>query len=207
MRGGDHDRDATLRRYAACVASSPHNLVSRRARGELLERHIPESVALADLVPAGTRRLLDLGTGGGLPGFVIAVRRPEIEVHLLDASTKKTSFLRDLARELEVPVHVHTGRAAELIDGELRGSFDVVTARAVAALVDLVPMAEPFLGEDGVLMAVKGARWEAEVRESAVVREQYAMDLVDHPVPGSPDPDPGSPPRVVTLRRRRIEPV
>ena len=205
MFGGDPDLDTILGFYAEHLASSPHNLVSRRARGELHQRHIPESLALADLVPAGVRRLLDLGTGGGLPGFVIAVRRPEIEVHLLDASTKKTTFLRDLARELGVPVHVHTGRAEELAVGELRRGFDVVTARAVAALAELIPMAEPFLGEAGVLMAVKGARWEAEVQHAAAARERWAMEVIDHPEPGAPDPEPGSPPRVVTLRRRRIE--
>jgi 16S rRNA (guanine527-N7)-methyltransferase len=69
-------QDAVLTRFAELVASSPHNLVSRRAREELRTRHIPECVALATLLPTGTRRLLDVGSGGGFPGLVIASSVP-----------------------------------------------------------------------------------------------------------------------------------
>jgi 16S rRNA (guanine527-N7)-methyltransferase len=160
-------QDAVLARFAELVAASPHNLVSKRAREELRTRHIPECVALASLLPTGTRRLLDVGSGGGFPGLVIAVVRPELDVHLLDSTAKKAAFLRDAAEELELTnVTVHTGRAEELARGPLGGAFDVVTARAVAALDRLLGWTVPFLTPDGVLYAVKGERWREELERA-----------------------------------------
>jgi 16S rRNA (guanine527-N7)-methyltransferase len=161
------DQDAALRRFAELVAASPHNLVSKRAREELRTRHIPECVALASLLPSGTRRLLDVGSGGGFPGLVIAIVRPELEVHLLDSTAKKTTFLRETADELGLDnVAVHTGRAEELARGSLGGSFDVVTARAVAALDRLLAWTVPYLTPEGVLYAVKGERWREELEQA-----------------------------------------
>jgi 16S rRNA (guanine527-N7)-methyltransferase len=155
--------EATLERFAALVAASPHNLVSRSARAELLSRHVPESVALARLLPAGALRLLDIGSGGGFPGIVIAAVRPDIDVHLMDATAKKTTFLAEAAASLGLRVEVHTGRAEALRNGPLVGSFDVVTARAVAPIARLLPLALPFLRPTGVLYAVKGDRWREEL--------------------------------------------
>jgi 16S rRNA (guanine527-N7)-methyltransferase len=152
-----------LERFAQLVAASPHNLVSRAAREELSTRHVPEASAVAALLPRGPGRLLDVGSGGGFPGMVIAIVRPELEVHLLDATAKKTAFLRAAARELEIPVTVHTGRAEELVRTELAGSFDLVTARAVAPLDRLLPWTIPFLRPGGVLCAIKGERWQEEL--------------------------------------------
>jgi 16S rRNA (guanine527-N7)-methyltransferase len=157
-----------LERFAELVAASPHNLVSKRAREELRTRHIPECIALASLLPSGTRRLLDVGSGGGFPGLVIAIARPDIDVHLLDSTAKKTTFLRATADELGLAnVTVHTGRAEELARGELGGTFDVVTARAVAALARLLAWTLPFLGPEGVLYAVKGERWQEELEDAS----------------------------------------
>jgi 16S rRNA (guanine527-N7)-methyltransferase len=158
---------AALERFAALVASSPHNLVSRRARAELSTRHVPECVALAGLLPAGPARLLDVGSGGGFPGIVIAITRPELEVHLLDSTAKKTEFLAETVHELGLGnVTVHTGRAEELARGELRSSFDLITARAVAALDRLLAWTVPFLAPEGVLYAVKGERWRDELERA-----------------------------------------
>jgi 16S rRNA (guanine527-N7)-methyltransferase len=160
-------QDAALARFAELVAASPHNLVSKRAREELRTRHVPECVALASLLPTGTRRLLDVGSGGGFPGLVIAIVRPELEVHLLDSTAKKATFLREAGDELGLDnVTVHTGRAEELARGPLGGSFDVVTARAVAALDRLLAWTVPFLTPEGVLYAVKGERWREELAQA-----------------------------------------
>lgn len=167
--GAIEDPTGVLTHFAALVAASPHNLVSRAARAELSTRHVPESVALARLLPRGPGRLLDLGSGGGFPGVVIAVMRPEVEVHLLDATRKKTAFLRDALDELGIAGTVHTGRAEDLAGGWLAGSFDLVTARAVAPLSRLLPLALPFLCPGGVLYAVKGDRWAVELEEAAPV--------------------------------------
>lgn len=160
-----HQR-AQLARFAMLVRESPHNLVSRRARDELETRHIPEAVALAHLLPDGAHRCLDVGSGGGFPGMVLAIVRPDLEVHLLDATRKKAAFLRETAAALQLPVTVHHGRAEDLAAGDLGGAFDLVTARAVAALDALLDITLPFLGPQGVLYAVKGERWAEELADA-----------------------------------------
>lgn len=151
-----------LARFARMVAESPHNLVSRAARAELDSRHVPEAVAFAKALP-GPGRLLDIGSGGGLPGIVIAVVRPDLEVHLLEATGKKAAFLERAAEDLGISTTVHHGRAEDLAVPPLRGSFDLVTARAVASLERLVALAAPFLAPGGSLHALKGDRWPDEL--------------------------------------------
>jgi 16S rRNA (guanine527-N7)-methyltransferase len=195
--------DDRLERFADLVAASPHNLVSRRARTELTTRHVPEAVAVAGLLPRGAGTLLDVGSGGGFPGMVIAIVRPDLDVHLLDATAKKTAFLRAAAAELGVPVTVHTGRAEELLRSELGGSFDLVTARAVAPLSRLLPWTIPFLRPGGVLCAVKGERWQDELQAVEPLLGRLGVRVLatpdDLPQTG---PD-GVMPRVLLLTRSR----
>jgi 16S rRNA (guanine527-N7)-methyltransferase len=171
----------TLERFAALVEASPHNLVSRSARRELLTRHVPESIELARLLPENGGRLLDLGSGGGFPGMVIAVVRPDYEVHLLDATRKKTDFLAAAALELGIEVTIHTGRAEELARPPLAASFHVVTARAVAPLERLIPWAMPYLAEQGVLYAVKGERWREELADASIVLRRVGGQVLATP--------------------------
>lgn len=196
---------SALERFATLVRTSPHNLVSARAREELWERHIAESLAFAELLP-DRGRFLDLGSGGGFPGMVVALHGPDRTVHLLDATRKKTVFLRETAATLGIDVRVHTGRAEALGSGELGATFDVVTARAVAPLVTLVGWAVPFLRSRGSLYAIKGERWAAEVDEA--LPEIERCGLVVHATPADDErfgPTSHRPeaPRVVMLRRVR----
>jgi 16S rRNA (guanine527-N7)-methyltransferase len=199
-------QQAALERFAARVASSPHNLVSRRARAELLTRHVPESVALAMLLPTGAARLLDVGSGGGFPGLVIAIVRPELDVHLLDSTAKKTGFLQEVADELALAnVTVHTGRAEELARGVLRATFDVVTARAVAAMDRLLAWTVPFLAPEGVLYAVKGERWQEELDEATTALRHAGARVLATPddLPQLGELPPEVRPRVVMIGRLR----
>ena len=187
------------------VRSSPHNLVSRRALNELEARHVPECLALAGMLPRGPARLLDIGSGGGFPGLVIAAVRPDLEVTLLEATRKKAVFLRDTAREMGLDgVRVVNGRAEALTaDASLAGRFDLVTARAVAPLERLVPWTLPFLAPDGRLYAVKGERWPEELeRARNVLAANGAAVLAtpaDLPVPDGADTEPR--PLVVIIGR------
>ncbi len=193
-----------LERFAGLVAESPHNLVSHRARDELISRHLPECVALAELLPSATRRLLDVGSGGGLPGLVIAIVRPDLDVHLLDSTRKKTEFLRETARVLDVAVTVHTGRAEELARPPLAASFDVVTARAVAPLGTLLGWTAAYLAPGGVLYAVKGERWRDELEDAADALNRTGMRVVATPDQVGRQAGDGSTaatPRVVMLAR------
>lgn len=195
-----------LARFAELVATSPHNLVSRQARTELLTRHVPESAAIAEAIPPGVRRLLDVGTGGGFPGFVIAVQRPELDVHLVERSQKKAAFLEEAAVALDVSVTLHARDAGELVATELAGAFDVVTTRAVASLRDLLPLTVPFLSLGGELYAVKGARWEAELADAEPAFVRWGLEVAGVPDADLGDPSPGSLPRIVRLVRTTLEP-
>lgn len=200
------DQETRLARFAQLVRQSPHNLVSRRAREELETRHVPEAVALARLLPATAHRLLDVGSGGGFPGLVIAIVRRDLDVGLLEATAKKAAFLEEAAAELAIEVTVHHGRAEELARSPMREAFGTVTARAVAPLVDLVPLALPFLAQDGVLYAVKGERWaqELEAASGALRRTGGVVLATPDDLPQASPGDPDVPaPRVVMIGRAR----
>lgn len=198
------DHEAKLAAFADAVRSSPHNLLSSRALEELESRHIAESVAFAHSLPPDSD-VLDLGTGGGFPGMVIAIVRPDCDVTLLDATLKKIDFLRETANQLDIPVTTLRGRAEDL-QQHYAAAFDVVTARAVASLDQLVPWSVPFLRAGGALHAIKGKSWRDELREALPVIEEARCSVVG--VPGRPAPaavavevDAPSMPRVVIIQR------
>jgi len=151
-----------LAAYARMLRESPHNLLSPKALLELESRHFPESAAFAEGLPP-TARLLDIGSGGGLPGLIIAIVRPEIEVHLLEATGKKARFLAEVGSKLALDVTIHHGRAEDLAKAPLARSFDVVTSRAVAPMGRLAGWCAPYLNAGGRIHAIKGERWEEEL--------------------------------------------
>ncbi len=193
-----------LARYARLLRESPHNLLSPKGLTELEVRHFPESIAFARDLPLGPR-LLDIGSGGGLPGVVIAIARPDLEVHLLEATGKKADFLAATADTLALPVTVHRGRAEELATGELKAAFDLVTARAVAPLNRLAVLAAPYLKKGGQLHAIKGQRWSEELDEARPALAGLGLEVSATPDRASTEGDQdgiGSRPLVVTLRRK-----
>lgn len=199
--GTDPGLADVLRRYAVLLRESPHNLLSPRGLDELEARHFPESLAFGAGLPTGPR-LLDVGSGGGLPGIVIAAARPDLEVHLLDATRKKTDFLSEASSTLGLSVAVHHGRAEELAGGPLARTFDLVTARAVAPLDRLVPWAAPFLKVGGQLHAIKGERWSEELTAAAAELRRQGMVVRSTPADAPPDTRAASP-LVVVLERDR----
>lgn len=189
-----------LERFIQAVETSPHNLVSRRARDELRDRHLPECAAFAAMLPAGPATLLDVGSGGGFPGLVVAILRPDLDVTLLDATAKKVEFLRQTAEELDVSLHAVHGRAEELQRTPLGSRFDLVTARAVAPLQRLLGWTVPFLRPGGLLYAIKGTRWLEEVHDASEALRAYGAEVVATPDELEPTPDDAAP-LVVIIRR------
>ncbi|HVJ92869.1 MAG TPA: 16S rRNA (guanine(527)-N(7))-methyltransferase RsmG [Labilithrix sp.] len=121
-------------------------------------------------VPAGAR-VLDVGSGGGVPGIPLAITRPDLHVTLLDSTEKKIAFLRAAAAKLELTnVDAIAGRAEDVTLGP---EFDVVTARAVAKLATLVPWTAPFAKDGGRLLLIKGERADAERKDAASVLRRY----------------------------------
>jgi 16S rRNA (guanine527-N7)-methyltransferase len=193
-------RQCRLDLYAQMLRDSPHNLLSPKALLELEERHFPESIAFAEGLPPA-QRLLDVGSGGGLPGVVIAIVRPEIEVHLLEATGKKARFLAEVAERVGLDVHVHEGRAEDLAKPPLAAHFDLVTARAVAPLGRLAGWCSPYLRPGGTLHAIKGERWAEELEDGRSAIEQARLNVSATPSAGEGS-RPAPHPIVVVLERR-----
>jgi 16S rRNA (guanine527-N7)-methyltransferase len=132
----------------------------------LWSRHILNCALLAPEIPTqgvsgGRVKIADVGSGAGLPGLVVAMIRPDVDVTLIEPLERRTRWLVDQVEELELPnVSVFTGRAE---DYQPRHSFDVVTARAVKALKGLVPMLTPLVVPGGQLALLKGQRIDEEI--------------------------------------------
>lgn len=157
------------------------NLVSRRDRGNVLEVHITESRLVTRAMRLNANaRCLDLGSGGGLPGLVIAVLRPDVAVTCLDARSKKMGFVQAAAKQLDLRnVSVYAGRAELLArhDG-LRGAFDVVVSRALARMNVVAELARGFLAPSGMLSAVKGSRYPTELAAADEVASRLRYERV-----------------------------
>ncbi|MBR5430068.1 MAG: 16S rRNA (guanine(527)-N(7))-methyltransferase RsmG [Firmicutes bacterium] len=150
-------------------AGSRFNLTAV-ADAEAGDKHYRDCLAAREPVaalPSGSR-VLDLGSGAGFPGLVLAAVCPEQRFILVDATAKKCDFLRQTAGALALTnVEVVCGRAEELGRGELRESCALVTARAVAALRELVELALPLLQHGGRLLALKGGAYGQEIDEAS----------------------------------------
>ncbi len=158
-----HQRSA-LEAYAALLErwNARINLVSPRDIPRLWERHIDDAAQLLPLVPPGTRRIADLGSGAGLPGLVLAILTGH-ETHLVERDQRKAAFLREAARVTGAPAMVHAADAATLPPI----GADLVTARALAPLPVLLPLALRHLAPGGTCLFPKGATASAELTAAA----------------------------------------
>ena len=148
------------------------NLTSVTGWEEVQERHFLDSLAVASALPAtirdGSDRLLDVGSGAGFPGLPLKIGYPQIDLTLLEATGKKTAFMRHVVDKLGLEgVDVVTGRAeAEAHRPEMRERFGTVASRAVARLDTLAELCLPFCAVGGVMVAQKGRKVEEELREA-----------------------------------------
>lgn len=139
-------------------------LVGPREVGRLWERHLLNSASVVPFLPT-SGVIVDLGSGAGLPGIVVAAMRPEADVVLLEPMERRTDWLREVVDTLGLSnARVLRGRAQEFA-GALEA--DVVTARAVAALDKLYGWSRPLLRDGGQLVALKGDRAADEISEAA----------------------------------------
>ncbi len=144
------------------------NLIARSTMPTLWTRHIADSLQLVGLAP-GASVWADLGSGGGFPGLVIACALAETEgahVHLVESIGKKATFLREAVRATGAPATVHAQRIEDFVD-KVPESVDVVTARALAPLPELLTMAYPLLTTGALGLFPKGQDVAVELTEAA----------------------------------------
>ena len=144
------------------------NLVSSATLSELWRRHMLDSAQLAALAPDDARDWVDLGSGGGFPGLVIAIilkDRPGFRMHLVESDQRKCVFLREVARETGAPVEVHAWRIEEFA-AERGATADIVSARALAPLERLLGWAAPLFGTETIGLFLKGQGIEGELTEA-----------------------------------------
>jgi len=139
--------------------NATYNLTAVRAPDEMITRHLLDSLAVAPLVEGDT--LADLGTGAGLPGIPLAILAPQRRHVLIDSNGKKTRFLREAVRVLQLDnVEVQQSRVEAA-----RGSYDCVTARAFTTLREMLELGGHLLAPDGVWLALKGLVDKADVTD------------------------------------------
>lgn len=155
------------------------NLVAGGTIREIWTRHVADSAQLVPLFP-DVAHWLDLGSGGGFPALVVAILiadRPGARVHMVESNTRKCAFLRTAIRETGAPAEVHQGRIAEVL-AAWTAPTELITARALAALPELVAMTAPLIGPGCRAAFMKGADYRAEIAEAS---QRFALDLVIHP--------------------------
>jgi 16S rRNA (guanine527-N7)-methyltransferase len=190
-----HVSRETLERLEAYVAllsawNARINLVGRNTMGDIWRRHILDSAQLFELLPRRTRVLVDLGSGAGLPGLVLAVMGVP-EVHLIESDQRKAAFLREAVRITGIAATVHAAR----VESVPAFAADAITARALADLGQLVEISEKFRTNRTVSLFLKGESVEGELLAAqARWRMQASM------LPSRSDPS------GIVLRLEEIEP-
>jgi 16S rRNA (guanine527-N7)-methyltransferase len=143
------------------------NLVAPSTLPHLWTRHVADSLQLVTLAPTA-RTWVDLGSGGGFPGIVLAcalAERPGARVHLVERNSKKAAFLREALRIISAPGIVYATGIEDIVDS-IEGPIDCVTARALAPLHQLIGFAEPLVRKGAKALFLKGQDVEAELTEA-----------------------------------------
>ncbi|MDD3182925.1 MAG: 16S rRNA (guanine(527)-N(7))-methyltransferase RsmG [Alphaproteobacteria bacterium] len=159
-----HEAQRMLMRYAALLVewNEKFNLVAASTLPHLWRRHMLDSAQLFPLLPKGTRRLVDLGSGAGFPALVLSIMGVP-EVHVIESIGKKANFLSAVVKDLGLNAIVHHARIESVRELEA----DVVTARAVTSLPILLSLAKPFMGRNSCALLLKGEKADAELTEAA----------------------------------------
>jgi 16S rRNA (guanine527-N7)-methyltransferase len=163
------ETEARLERYVDLLGEwqAKTNLVAPSTLPNLWTRHVADSLQLLALAPSA-RIWVDLGSGGGFPGVVLACALAETSgaaVHLVERNAKKAAFLREALRVTNTPGMVHLADIGDIVD-RISGPVDCVTARAVAPLHQLIGFAEPLVRKGAKALFLKGQDVEAELTEA-----------------------------------------
>lgn len=193
-----HETYEKLKNYQALVLewNSKFNLISKSTEATIWERHIVDSLQLIKYITNEDKILLDLGSGAGFPGVVLAIAcqeiYPDLQINLVESIGKKTAFLRAVNEQLNLNMEIHQERIEKLNIGKV----DVITSRALAALPKLLDYAKPFCKKETRLILPKGENWSLE-NDEALMKWLYKYEVYN-----SDTSDVGKILRISDLRRK-----
>lgn len=178
---------ASLERYLAALWdwNGKMNLTRHTDYEKFVARDLLDTWQLAQLLHPG-EEVLDVGSGGGVPGLVLAILRPDITVTVCDSIGKKAQALKDIVKRAKIPAAVFHNRAEDLLDDDFR--FDAVVARAVGPLAKLCTWFEDHWASMGRLLAIKGPNWtqeRIEAREKGLLNHLNLRVVATYPMPGT----------------------
>ena len=164
-------REDQIQRYADLLkgAGIERGLIGPKEGDRIWERHIANCIPITTILPQNVR-LVDIGSGAGLPGIVIALARPDLKVTLVEPLQRRVDFLNEIVAELAIPVEVIRGRAERV-----KKQFEIVTARAVAPLEKLIQISWHMIPKGGSLMAMKGESAASEISSTTLKKGSTAL--------------------------------
>jgi 16S rRNA (guanine527-N7)-methyltransferase len=160
------------------------NLTRHTTFEKFVSRDVVDSMQLAKVIEPDAR-VIDVGTGGGVPGVILAIVRPDLRVALTDSVAKKARAVSDIVRRIGLKAAVHALPAQELLAEEY---YDDLVVRAVAPLAKLLTWFQPYWGSIGRLLIIKGPAWveeRAEARHRNLMNELQLRKLATWPLPGT----------------------
>lgn len=180
------DQIAGLERYCSALWAwnEKLNLTRHMDYEKFVTRDLKDTLVLADVLQP-KERVLDVGTGGGVPGAVLAIVRPDLKVALCDSVAKKAKAVGQIVTEAGIRATVHHARAEELLERE---RFDTLAVRAVAPLTKLLTWFAPHWNSFGRLLVIKGPAWveeRHEAREKGQMKNLTLRKLASYPLPGT----------------------
>lgn len=177
------ETEARLEAFAALLLrwNRTVNLIARHDESALWPRHIADSLQLAPLIPPGTTRGIDLGTGGGFPGLVLAIAT-NIPFDLIESDQRKAAFLREAGRATRAPIRVQAAR----VEAARVEPAPLITSRALAPLPRLLGLAVPLLAPGGICLFLKGATVESELTAATAEWHMRVERLPSQTAPDAP---------------------
>ena len=152
-------------------------MIAKSTIGDVWDRHIKDSAQLFQYAPVNVSKWLDIGSGGGFPGIVMAAMSAGLghntEFTFVESDQRKSTFLRAAARELELKVIV----LAERVEETEAQNADVITARALKSVSELMPMLDRHLAADGIAILPKGRTFADEI---PAARKNWRFDMAEH---------------------------
>ncbi|HJH08032.1 MAG TPA: 16S rRNA (guanine(527)-N(7))-methyltransferase RsmG [Fusobacterium ulcerans] len=171
--------------------NSHTNLTALRDEKSIIEKHFLDSLLLQNLIKRESKKAIDIGTGAGFPGMVLAIFNPDIEFTLMDSIGKKTKFLELVKENLRLEnVNVVTSRAEDYITDENRETYDLGLCRGVSKLSTILEYIIPFLKVNGEFLSQKmeGTGEETEAENALNILQSKIVEIYNLQLPFSKDP-------------------